>query len=188
MALYRGYKTEAADLAYETRKELGLIGISALDPLALAVHLCITVLPLSGMSEIPVVREYFSEARQTEFCALTVFDGARRLVVHNDAHTPGRQASDITHELSHGLLMHEPRAALIAGCRDWDPDAEEEANWLAGVLLVTDDAAVAMARGGHSLSDGAKRYGVSEQLMQWRLNMSGAQRRVARAAHRARIG
>lgn len=129
--------------------------------------------PLSAMEEVPLVQEYFRSSRPEEFSALTVFDGPRRLIVHNDAHTPGRQANSITHELSHALLMHEPRVALVAGCRDCDIDEEDEATWLAGVLLITDDAAMAMARGGYTLAQAAARYGVSESLVQWRLNMSG---------------
>lgn len=44
--------------------------------------------------------------------ALTVFDGARRLIVHNEQHSAPRQASDICHEQSHGLLLHEPGVAI----------------------------------------------------------------------------
>lgn len=187
MGLYRGFKTDASDLAYNVRKELGLNGVSPLDPLALAEHLDIRVLGLRTLREVPQVQEYFRQVRPEEFSALTVFDGSVRLIVHNDSHAKGRQANNITHELSHGLLMHEPQVALVNGCRDWNADAEEEATWLAGVLLVTDDAAMALARSGYTIADGAKRYGVSEQLLTWRMNMSGARLRVKRAANRARL-
>ena len=42
------------------------------------------------------------------FSGVTVFRGPRRTIVFNDAHAPGRQANDIGHELSHGLLLHTP--------------------------------------------------------------------------------
>jgi hypothetical protein len=40
---------------------------------------------------------------------------------------------------------------------------EEEAQWLAGVLLITEEAAVAVARDNISISVAATGYGVSEQ-------------------------
>ena len=74
-----------------------------------------------------------------------------RLVVYNDAHDPVRQRSDLAHELSHALLQHPPKPAIDhRGCRDWDPEMEEEANWLAGALLVSEEAALTIARRGMS--------------------------------------
>lgn len=67
------------------------------------------------------------------------------------------------------------------GCRNWDPELEEEADWLAGVLLVTEDAALAIVRNGLSLEDAATRYSVSKQMVQFRVNMTGARRRVRSA-------
>jgi Zn-dependent peptidase ImmA (M78 family) len=101
------------------------------------------------------------------------------MIVYNDAHSRGRQASDITHELAHALLQHPPAPALDhRGCRHWDPELEEEADWLAGVLLITEDAALAIVRNGLSLEEAAAKYGVSTQMVQFRVNMTGARRRV----------
>lgn len=84
--------------------------------------------------------------------------------------------------MCHGLLLHEPGAALDdVGCRIWDQDVEDEATWLAGVLLIPDDAALAVARGHINDSTALDHFGVSEQMLTWRLNMSGARRRVQRA-------
>jgi hypothetical protein len=65
----------------------------------------------------------------------------------------------------------------------WDGDMEDEASWLASVLLVTEDAAIAVARKrwGSELA-AAEHFGVSTQLLTWRLNMTGARLRIARAA------
>jgi Zn-dependent peptidase ImmA (M78 family) len=41
----------------------------------------------------------------------------------------------VAHELAHGLLLHEPRHAIVDGCRDYRQE-EVEANWLAGCLLI----------------------------------------------------
>ena len=50
---------------------------------------------------------------------MTVFDGLRRIIAYNDAHSKARQNSDLSHELSHGLLLHESTPALdmTTGCR-----------------------------------------------------------------------
>jgi Zn-dependent peptidase ImmA (M78 family) len=96
-------------------------------------------------------------------------------------HSPARQASNVTHEDAHGLLLHEPTPAFGPhGCRIWRDEVEEEAQWLAGVLLITEETAVAVARSNLPIAAAATRYGVSEQMMQYRLNMTGAYRRVRR--------
>jgi hypothetical protein len=48
------------------------------------------------------------------------------------------------------------------------------------VLLITEETAVAVARSNLPIAAAATRYGVSEQMMQYRLNMTGAYRRVRR--------
>jgi Zn-dependent peptidase ImmA (M78 family) len=187
MALRRGFKTEANDIAREIRGELGLHSTAVLDPRRLAELLAIPVIPLSAFSEIPQVVRYFTRKNKGEFSGLTVFRGTERLVVFNDGHSPARQASDVTHELSHGLLLHDPKPALDSkGCREWDQDCEEEANWLASVLLVTEEAALAIAQKGLTEAAAAATYGVSVPLMRWRLNMTAARIRVARARRYSR--
>lgn len=183
MALRRGFKTEATNVARDIRAELTLGPVAPFDPRVLADYLAIPIVPLSDFArEIPDAVRYFRGRGDGEFSAATIFAGTERLIVHNDAHAPCRQANDLAHELSHALLFHEPRPALNAvGCRDWDADAEDEANFLAGVLLVPEDVAIAVVRRGLSLQVAADEYGVSVPLMRWRINATGARVRVARA-------
>jgi Zn-dependent peptidase ImmA (M78 family) len=51
---------------------------------------------------------HFSHVEPEAFSGVTVFSGQRRMIVYNDAHVPGRQHSDVAHELAHALLMHPP--------------------------------------------------------------------------------
>ena len=112
---------------------------------------------------------------------MTIFNGSHRLIVHNDFHSQGRQASNICHELSHGLLLHPPTPIFDErGCRYWSKDIEDEANWLASTLLVPDAAAISVVRRGISIEDAAALYGVSKQMMNFRINVSGARKRVRR--------
>lgn len=187
MAMRRGFKTEANALAAEIRQELGLRALDRLDPLVLAEHLAIPVIALSNLlAEAPAVT-YLLDVEPRSFSAVTIFDGLRRLIVHNDRHTPGRQNSNIGHELAHGLLLHPPRPAVDhRGCRLWDQEIEEEADWLAGVLLVPEDAALAVARGRtwQTEAEAALHFGVSEQMLTYRVNITGARIRVQRARKR----
>jgi Zn-dependent peptidase ImmA (M78 family) len=190
VALRRGFKTEATTVARDIRAELQLGPVAPFDPRVLADHLAIPIVPLSDFAaEIRAAVRYFRGRGSGEFSAGTIFADTRRLIIYNDAHAPGRQASDLAHELSHALLFHEPTQALNAiGCRDWDEDAEDEADFLGSVLLVPDDVAIAVVRRGLSVEDAAAAYCVSIPLMRWRINVTGARKRVqrARAAWRAR--
>jgi Zn-dependent peptidase ImmA (M78 family) len=178
--LRRGFKTEANDIAREIRGELGLRDIEPLDPWKLAAALEIQVVPLSSFRlDAPRAHRLFRVIDLKTFSAVTVWNGTERMIVYNDAHSRGRQASDITHELAHALLQHTPAPALDhRGCRYWDPELEKEADWLAGVLLISEDAALTIVRSGWSLEDAASRYGVSTPMIRFRVNMTGARRRV----------
>jgi Zn-dependent peptidase ImmA (M78 family) len=185
MAFQRGFKTEAKNLADEVRSELDLGTYDALDPRVLAEHLLIPIWSLSeSIDEHPAIGHLLTQEPEL-FSALTVFAGTRRTIVHNDSHTRARQNSNLAHELSHGLLGHPPTPALDnTGCREWRQDIEDEASWLAGVLLVSEPSALAIAKGRWTKTEAALRFGVSPQMIQFRLNATGAIRRVQRSKHR----
>ena len=184
----RGFKTEANGIAREVRSELGLAPASPLDVWRLAEHLEIPVLPLSGLREsAPMAAELFLNDGQGMFSGVTVFRGNERTIVFNDAHVLGRQASDVGHELAHGLLLHPPEPAVDGrGCRYWNRDTEDEANWLSGALLVPEEAALSVIRRGWSLAVASDHYGVTQKMMRFRINVTGAVKRVRRAAGKRR--
>ena len=178
----RGFKTEANAVAHEVRAELSLSRTSPLDVWRLAEHLEIPVIALSSFHRAaPDAARLFLNGGQGMFSGVTVFRGPRRAIVYNDAHAPGRQANDVGHELSHGLLLHAPTAAIDGrGCRVWDGEAEAEANWLSGALLVPEEAAIQIVRRGWSMREAAARYGVTPKMIQYRINVTAARRRVQR--------
>jgi IrrE N-terminal-like domain len=177
-----GFKAQANRTARELRGELGLGATDPLDPWKLADFLEIPVIGLGNLAGVvPEAVRHFHQTEPGAFSAATVFAGRRRIIVHNDAHSLGRQASNVTHEVAHGVLLHEPIPAFGEhGCRIWRDEVEDEAQWLAGVLLITEEAAVAVARGSIPVDVAASRYGVSEKMMRYRLNITGAYRRVRR--------
>jgi Zn-dependent peptidase ImmA (M78 family) len=176
----RGFKKEANSLARDVRKELGLELVAPLDPWKLAQYLEIPVWRLKDFrAEAPTAYRHFAQIKSSEFSAVTVFLGCQRVIVHNDAHSMGRQSSNLAHELSHALLLHPPAPALDSnGCRDWDKEREDEANWLAGTMLISEEAALKIARIGWSEREAATEYGVSDQMIRFRLNMTAARTRV----------
>jgi len=180
MTLRRGFKTEANHIAREVREELGLRWSGPLDPWSLARFLEIPVMPLSQLSNAaPEAVRHFHRVERGAFSAVTVFDGSHRVIVYNDAHARGRRESDLAHELAHALLLHRPGAALDdLGCRRWNSEQEEEATWLAAVLLVSDEAALQIAREGKAIDEAATQYNVSERMMKFRLNVTAAFRRA----------
>ena len=190
MVLRKGFKAEAARLAAEVRRELGLDSLDRLDPRHLARHLEIPIMALSDLSGASADAAYLLYEESAAFSAVTVFRGHRRFIVHNDSHSESRQNSNLSHELSHPLLLHEPTPALdgITGSRIWNPTYEAEADWLAGELLVTPAMALAVARDQLTREEAMEQFEVSSSMLTWRLNMTGSLKRAGFERARRRAG
>lgn len=180
-----GLKAEAEKISFEIREELGLSLSQPLDSYILANHLGISIIKLSDLlnqdASEASIRQLTGPGRG-EFSAVAVFYGTRCLIVVNESHTHSRINNTIAHELSHLILGHEPSSSLRkGGCREWDKTQEDEANWLAGALLVPRVTALAIARRRDNTKMAARKLGVSEKLLIWRLNHTGVRRQVERA-------
>ncbi len=178
--LRRGFKSEVNALVTSTRAELGLDVRAPLDVWQLAAQLGIPLVAISAYRVVePEAVRFLMKIESGSFSAVTVFCGPRRLIVFNDGHARTRQASDLAHELAHALLHHTPHTAIDErGCRYWSAEYEEEANWLGGALLVPEEAALLVVRRRISLAEAARDYGVSVRMMQYRLNVTAANRRA----------
>jgi Zn-dependent peptidase ImmA (M78 family) len=184
MGLRRGFKSEAHTIARDIRRELGLGTAAPLNPWALAAHLGIPVVGISSMAdEVRQAVAQLTRKYRSAFSAVTVFYGYKRMIVVNDSHATSRQASDIAHELAHALLWHVAGATFDGdGVREWNPTQEAEAQWLGGALLISEEAALLIARQRLSPVAAAARYEVSPQMLRYRLRVTGALTRVERAA------
>ena len=181
MGYRRGFKTEANDLSNEIRSELGLNPLDPFDPRELAAYLDIPIIGLTSFVSSKPIVSHLLVVEPEVFSAVTVFRGTRRTIVHNDAHSPGRQNSNLAHELSHALLLHPPTPFLDdIGCRNWDQDIEDEAAWLGSTLLLTEAATIAIAKGQWNLSSASTFFNVSMPMVRFRMNATGAYVRVAR--------
>jgi Zn-dependent peptidase ImmA (M78 family) len=185
MALRRGFKSEANWLSRNVREELGIAAHLPICPWQLATHLGFPVMALSDFekSEPAAVAYFRSLVGQRDFSAITLFEGTSRIIIHNDAHQKKRQAANIAHELAHGLLLHPSKPPFNAeGSRHYDHESEEEANWLGPALLVSDEAAMHIARMKLPTVKASDVYGASEELVRMRLNVTGAYVRAMRRA------
>jgi len=183
MTLRRGFKKEAHDYARELRLELGIKLHEPLSPWELAKHLGIPVSPLSEFgNENPKAVKYLREKNQDCFSAITVFDGCRRLIVHNDAHHRYRQAANIAHELSHGILGHLPTEIFNEnGCRSFCKEIEEEANWLGPTLLISEEAALYIVKKQMSEDEASEYYCASKKVVKMCVGATNASVRVQRS-------
>lgn len=179
MKLRRGFKKESEEIAVELRSELGLAPDAPLCPWKLAEHLEIPVHTLKSAKHYdPEAVAYLTGVGSNYFSAVTLFSGRRgfsRFICHNESHAPSRQRANLSHELAHALLLHP--ATLIFEC---DPMTEEEAKWLGPTLLVPAAATKRIAEQGLNRIEAAKHYGVSDDLLRMRLNVTGAELIVRR--------
>lgn len=122
MTLRRGFKAEANWYARQFRIELGVPLDGPLCPWRLAEHLCVPVYTLSEFAKSDPQAAYFlSPEGLWEFSGATFISGLWRLIVINDGHSPKRQASDLSHELSHCILAHAPSLhSFVATPRQYD--------------------------------------------------------------------
>lgn len=72
------------------------------------------------------------------------------------------------------------------GIRDFSPSDELEAETLGPILLVSEQAALSafrlIQRKVHTLNSISEAWGITEQVISWRINAVGAQRRIRSAA------
>lgn len=171
MAFRRGFKAEANRIALRVREQMGLAALDPIDPAAVCAHFEIALIKLS---ELDCDSSSFLGASRSAFSAVTVPCGWRTAIVHNDAHHVYRQRSNICHELAHCFLGHQCTPPLTEnGERARDGGIEAEANFLAGVLLIPNEAAIHVVRRGLvPVAQGL--YGVSRPMLEFRLRVSGA--------------
>lgn len=185
-----GLRAEFEQIALEMRDELGLAPADRLSPTSLARHLAIETIPIDAFGvQHPGPVKHLVETEPNAFSAATVFFESKRLIVFNPQHSPRRHANTIAHELAHVLLEHEPAPLFDAqGQRHWDAVNEEEADYLAGALLVPRCAVVPiLAAVAGDRSAAAAHFGISHNLMQARTEAAADSEPPARAEIAAQL-
>lgn len=126
---------------------------------------------------------------QKEFSAILFRKDEGDFVIYNPFHSSQRIRSTITHEASHMLCEHP----FIQGkygshflFRDHPREMEDEANWLAGCILIPSKGMEWAVRNKMGIPHIAKHFDVSEQLARWRYNMLGMAKRSKYIHRRSR--
>ena len=100
------------------------------------------------------------------------------MVLSNSSHSKARQRSSLMHELAHLIVGHPPALGLVTedgylmlNC--YDKEKEDEANWLAGALLLPREALILVYRKGWDETSAVEHYGTSLDMLRFRLNATG---------------
>jgi len=184
----RGFKSWCERAAAEYREALGVPMGSALDPRRLAEYLNVRVLTPEDVPNVATASlRQLRGAGQDSWSAVTISQSGLSLVILNSGHPLTRQANSLAHELAHIILNHTSddtnmsREGLLFRNR-FDEDQEDEANWLAGCLLLPREGLLHAYWRQRSPAALAQHFGVSQKLVTWRLRMTGIARQAARAA------
>ena len=179
-AFKRGFKTYCEQISGETRSELGLTFIDALDSIRLAEYLDIPIMSITELTRFGAKPRDVSVLMQSGrgLSAFTVVRGTYKAIFYNPAHPSTRRANSLAHELSHVLLEHQPAIAVLNGERNWNGACEAEADWLAATMLVPRAGAFRWLSGGGTVANGAQHFQVSEVLFRWRVLQTGVARQL----------
>lgn len=175
------------EVAREEREALDLGPFDPLDPYQLAQEHGIPVYTISDLRDWDLSAEaqaYFHGPAGTRWSAALVPLGAARMIVENDGHALVRRRSSIAHEIGHHLLEHVFNSVILGEDhkRQFDPTQEKQAGFIAGELLITQEAARKAAYSNWSNAQVASAYGVSEQFAQ--MQMSGPRVIAKRASEK----
>lgn len=185
MALRRGFKTWCENAARGYRRELGLSRFDPLPPRLLANFLGILVWIPSEIPDLePSVLQHLTVKDADSWDAVTIQFAGQKLVVLNDTPDVGRQNNSLAHEASHIILRHEPAHIFVSNdghliMNEYNRLHEDEANCLAGTILVPREALLNVVRQGMSDQQAAAHFGVSLSLLRMRRNTTGINKQLA---------
>jgi hypothetical protein len=177
--LERGFKAWAERTSLAVRRELELSADESLSPWRLADYLGVS---LVTPNDIPgITQDVLEQLLQIDpwgWSGVGLQVDGQALVIYNPRKSPGRQSSDITHELSHNMLEHQPATIIYSaemdlGMRSFNQKQEDEANCLAWSLLLPREGLVQAKRRRLTVEQIAAQFGVTTSLVTFRLNMSG---------------
>jgi Zn-dependent peptidase ImmA (M78 family) len=183
--LKRGFKSQCERRSNELRRQMGRADFEPLGALDVAQHYDVTVWSPHDIARIPAVDiQHLLTTGHQEWSGFTLRINDRHLIVANTAQSGRRQNSVVMHELAHIILGHELASVTVADAghfvaSTYDQDQEDEAAWLGGTLLLPRPALIWMRRRQMSDEDAATHFGVSPDLLKWRVRMTGIDYQLA---------
>lgn len=179
----RGFKTEAERIAQDMRAATGKKTTDPLDAFELANHLGAQVRSADELTTVDKL-EALEKLQPGAFSACTYTLNNKHVIVYNPLASPSRTQSDLAHEAAHILLGHALKEVHTLGGIAFfvcDPDEEQEANWLAGCLLLPRPLLLAAVRRGMNAGMIAQAFNVSEQMASFRLRTTAVERQLGSA-------
>jgi IrrE N-terminal-like domain len=175
----RGFKSWCEETALKVRQHQNLGITDPLSPFVLARELRVAVVQPADLEHLAEdVRRRLLGHHSDCWSAITIPGKRRPLIVYNPTHSRARQNSDLMHELAHILLGHKPTRVFIdpntdLSLRSHDKAQEEEANWLAGCLLLPREVLLHIKATRLSDEAACRQYEVSAKMLAYRMNVSG---------------
>ncbi len=184
----RGFKTWCENAAADYRSALRLRPSDPLNPEELAAHLGVKVWrpkDVPGLS--PDSLKQLTIHDRDSWSAVTLRVGDTNLIILNSAHALTRQRNSLAHELAHIILDHEPSRIDVSPeghllLSSFEQEQEEEANWFSATLLVPRAGLQVVYRKTKNTQTLAEHFGVSLDLLNWRLRMTGVVTQARRAS------
>ena len=174
----RGFKTWAEKTASNYRDQLCIKEIDPLCAWRLAEHLKIIVWTPEMIPELPEKWVLILKKNFSSWSAATLANFDSPLIILNSSHSNCRQSHDLMHELSHIILAHKPTRVDLSEdsfflINSYNAELEEEADILARTLLLPRVALVSIKKKKMTQAEAIKKYNVSKELFNMRLNLTG---------------
>jgi hypothetical protein len=181
----RGFKTWCEQTAEATRRQRGMQPWEPLRARALAESLKATIVTPQDLPALPPDACQRLVSEHGDIWSAVTISATPALIVYNPAHSEGRQNSDLMHEVAHLLMEHAPGTVYIdpksrLALRHFDPDQEEQANWLSGCLLLPRAALLRIRQLGLHNELVCEQYLVSLKMLSYRMHTSGVNIQYAR--------
>lgn len=186
MALRRGFKSQCERRAVEIRRAFDLPPDAPLSASLVADQLRVHVWTERDILNLPTQDLHqLTVSDADSWSAFVIRVEGEHLVVLNSTQSVARKNSVLMHELSHIMLGHELSSASLTVDGFFVPttynqDEEDEANWLAGALLLPRPALLASRRLGWSDPTIMEKYFVSGDMLIWRTRVTGIDYQLAR--------
>jgi Zn-dependent peptidase ImmA (M78 family) len=184
--LRRGFKAWCERIAEQYRTKLEVEANAPLCAWKLAEYLNVIVWPVDAIPDLPSdTLAHLTNSAKSSWSAATLFHNDKKLVILNSSHAKVRQSNDLMHELAHLICGHKPARVDISDdnlmiLQSYDKSQEDEADTLAGVLLLPRVVLVHIKKQGLDTEYAASHYAVSKQLLTMRLNMSGVNKQYGK--------
>lgn len=181
----RGFKSQAESLARELRGGIGLTDVDRLNPHEFLRSLGIIVWEPADIPGVTAATiDQLCNRDRSSWSGITIKEGKLIAIIINPTHAPTRQANTLMHEWAHLQLRHKPNrvdrsSSGLLLLSDYPSELEDEADWLAGATLLPRDGLIHFRSRRADAEEIARHYGVSKELANWRIRMTGVDRQLS---------